>query len=56
MDTYLGQRGQDAFGRHRYDPHDFGWSYPGLAEEFSDYTKHYGVASEHGDAGVGQDG
>ena len=34
---------QDAFGRHRYDPADFGWTYAGLADEFEDYTERYGI-------------
>ena len=29
-------RPKDAFGRHVYDPADYGWTYPGLAEEFED--------------------
>ncbi len=46
MEAYLEQRPQDAFGRHRYDPADFGWTYAGLAEEFADYTSRYHVAPE----------
>ena len=38
MQAFLEERPQDAFGRHRYDPADFGWTYAGLAEEFTDYT------------------
>ena len=38
MEAFLEQRPQDAFGHHRYDPADFGWTYAGLAEEFADYT------------------
>ena len=34
MQAFLEHRPQDAFGRHRYDPADFGWTYAGLAEEF----------------------
>ncbi len=34
MHAFLEDRPQDLFGKHRYDPTDFGWSYPGLAEEF----------------------
>ena len=41
MRTWLEDRPQDAFGRHRYDPADFGWTYPALAEEFDDYTTRY---------------
>ncbi len=43
MRAFLEQRPQDAFGRHVYDPTDFGWSYAGLAEEFAGYTERYGV-------------
>ncbi len=46
MEAFLDQRPKDAFGRHRYDPADFGWTYGGLAEEFSDYTARYQVAPE----------
>jgi Sulfotransferase family len=46
MEAFLEQRPQDAFGHHRYDPADFGWTYAGLAEEFADYTSRYLVAPE----------
>jgi hypothetical protein len=46
MEAFLEQRPQDAFGRHRYDPADFGWTYAGLAEEFDDYTERYSVRTE----------
>ena len=45
MEAFLEQRPQEAFGRHRYDPTDFGWTYGQLAEEFSGYTGRYGVAT-----------
>ncbi len=41
MQAWLRDRPQDAFGRHRYDPADFGWSYEGLADEFADYSRRY---------------
>ena len=44
MEAFLEDRPQDAFGRHRYDPADFGWTYPELGEEFKDYTQRYGIA------------
>ena len=47
MEVFLQQRPQDAFGRHRYDPSDFGWTYPGLADEFAGYIERYSVAAEH---------
>jgi len=43
MRAFLEQRPQDAFGRHGYDPTDFGWTYAGLADEFAGYTERYGV-------------
>jgi len=43
MEAFLEQRPQDAFGRHGYDPADFGWTYEGLAEEFAGYTERFGV-------------
>jgi hypothetical protein len=46
METFLQQRPKDAFGRHDYDPADFGWTYAGLAEEFSAYTRRYGIRTE----------
>ena len=46
MEAFLEQRPRDAFGHHRYDPADFGWTYTGLADEFAGYTSRYGVASE----------
>jgi hypothetical protein len=53
IETFLAHRPKDAFGTHRYDPADFGWTYPELAEEFSDYTTRYHVRSETGAAGSG---
>lgn len=41
MRAWLQDRPQDAFGHHRYDPTDFGWTYAGLAEEFRGYTDSY---------------
>jgi hypothetical protein len=46
MEAFLAHRPKDAFGSHRYDPTDFGWTYPGLADEFSDYIERYHVRSE----------
>jgi len=45
MRAFLDQRPQDAFGRHLYDPADFGWTYGGLAEEFASYTERYGITT-----------
>ncbi len=41
MQAWLRDRPQDAFGRHRYDPAAFGWTYAGLADEFADYADRY---------------
>jgi len=41
MRAWLEDRPQDAFGHHRYDPADFGWTYAGLGEEFRHYTDRY---------------
>jgi hypothetical protein len=46
MEAFLAHRPKDAFGHHHYDPADFGWTYPGLADEFSDYTDRYHIGSE----------
>jgi hypothetical protein len=46
MEAFLAHRPKDAFGHHHYDPADFGWTYAGLAEEFSDYSIRYHIASE----------
>jgi Sulfotransferase family len=43
MQAFLAHRPQDAFGRHRYDPADFGWTYAGLATEFRAYTERYRI-------------
>lgn len=46
MTALIKERGKDTFGRHRYDPADFGWSYAEISEEFSDYTSRYHVKPE----------
>ena len=46
MEAFLEHRPMDAFGRHRYDPAYFGWTYTGLAEEFGDYIERYHIRSE----------
>jgi hypothetical protein len=40
------ERHQAAFGRHRYDPADFGWSYDEIAEQFAAYRERFAVARE----------
>ena len=46
MTALLRDRPKDAFGRHRYDPADFGWTYAEISEEFSDYVTRYDVRPE----------
>jgi hypothetical protein len=46
MEAFLAHRPKDAFGRHHYDPADFGWTYRGLAEEFSEYIERYHIRAE----------
>jgi len=43
MRAFLEQRPPDVFGRHRYDPVDFGWTYAGLDAEFRDYIERYRI-------------
>jgi hypothetical protein len=51
MEMFLKDRPKDAFGRHLYDPADFGWTYASLAEEFRDYTQRYHIRSDSQAAG-----
>jgi hypothetical protein len=46
MEAWMRERPQAAFGRHVYDPADFGWSYEQLAEEFGAYRERFGVAKD----------
>jgi Sulfotransferase family len=48
MHAFLEDRPSDRFGRHRYDPADFGWTYAGLDEEFRRYIRRYGVKTARG--------
>jgi Sulfotransferase family len=43
MRAFLEHRPPDLFGRHRYDPADFGWTYAGLDTEFADYVERYRI-------------
>jgi hypothetical protein len=45
MRAFLADRPIDAFGRHRYDPADFGWTYAGLDAEFAGYIERYRIAT-----------
>jgi len=46
MEVWMRERRRHSEGRHVYDPQDFGWSYDGLAEEFSAYHERYDVPRE----------
>ncbi|MGI9601781.1 MAG: hypothetical protein ACR2QE_07845, partial [Acidimicrobiales bacterium] len=46
VEAWLEERHQSVHGRHGYDPADFGWSYAGLAEEFSAYRERFGIERE----------
>jgi len=48
MADHLATMPKDAFGRHRYDPADFDWTYPDIEGEFSDYVRRYSVTPEAG--------
>lgn len=48
MEVWMRDRPQNAFGRHRYDPADFGFTPEGLRERFADYRERFGVADEAG--------
>lgn len=46
MQAWMRERHQTAFGRHRYDPVDFGWSYDEIAEQFAAYRERFAIARE----------
>ncbi len=46
IEAWLREKPQTAEGRHVYDPADFGFSYPGLAEIWRGYRERYAVRSE----------
>jgi hypothetical protein len=46
MEVWLQERGRHSDGRHVYNPSDFGWTYEGLAETFSDYSERYEIERE----------
>jgi Sulfotransferase family len=56
MNAVLADRPKDAFGRHRYDPADFGWSFAEINAEFADYTSRYDVQPETSDPAAGTPG
>ncbi len=46
IEAWLREKPQTEFGRHVYDPRDFGWSYESLAEEWRHYTRAFGIERE----------
>lgn len=43
MQAWLRHRPQNAFGKHQYDPADFGWRAPDLTRRFQDYRERYAI-------------
>ena len=46
MQAWMRERHQTAFGRHRYAPADFGWSYDEIAEQFKAYRERFAIPRE----------
>jgi len=46
VEAWVREKPQNEFGRHSYDPADFGWSYPELAEIWQPYVDRYGIERE----------
>ncbi len=46
IEAWLREKPQTEFGRHAYDPRDFGWTYDGLAEIWKDYVERYDIERE----------
>ncbi len=46
IQAWMREKPQDEFGRHRYVPEDFGWSYEGLADIWDDYVSRFGIERE----------
>ncbi len=46
MESWMGMRGQDAFGRHGYEPRDFGLTNEQLRVRYRDYIARYGIPAE----------
>jgi hypothetical protein len=46
IEAWLREKPQTEFGRHVYDPADFGWSYDGLADTWKAYVERYGIERE----------
>jgi hypothetical protein len=46
MQLWMRERPQETFGRHAYDPADFGWSWVSLADEFRPYRERFSIPRE----------
>lgn len=46
IQAWMQEKPQDEFGRHAYDPADFGWTWEELAETWRPYTERYGIERE----------
>jgi hypothetical protein len=46
VEAWVREKPQNEFGRHSYDPADFGWSYEELAEIWQPYVERYGIERE----------
>lgn len=46
METWMNMRGQSAFGRHGYDPKDFGLDNESIRARYADYISRYDIPSE----------
>lgn len=46
IEAWLREKPQTEFGRHAYDPKDFGWTWDGLADQWKPYVERYGIERE----------
>ncbi|MFT5444601.1 MAG: hypothetical protein ACI8W3_003658, partial [Myxococcota bacterium] len=46
MEAWMQARGQSAFGRHGYDPADFGLDEDDIRARYGDYIARYGIPAE----------
>ncbi len=46
IEAWLREKPQTEFGRHAYDPMDFGWTYDSLADDWKDYVERFDIARE----------
>ncbi|MCP4908222.1 MAG: sulfotransferase [bacterium] len=46
IEAWLAEKPQTEFGRHAYDPKDFGWTYDSLAVDWRDYVERFEIARE----------